>query len=90
MKILSGKFNAPRQQTLMNTNSTTRLRALTWIIPVGALLIAGPAAVSATDAKEFGFDEPVFIEKTGKSKLALHKRLTGTRPLHTDEAEIYL
>ena len=88
MKILSGKFNAPRQQTLMNTNSTTRLRALTRIIPVGVLLIAGPATVSATDAQEFGFDEPVFIEKTGKSILAQHKRLTGARPLHTDEAEI--
>ena len=55
---------------------------------VGVLLIAGPAAVSATDAEEFGFDEPVFIENTGKSTLARHKRLTGTRSLHPDEAEI--
>ena len=76
MKILSGKFNDPRRQTLMNTHSTTRFRALTRIIPVGVLLIAGPAAVSATDAEEFGFDEPVFIEKTGKSTLAQHKCLT--------------
>ena len=60
----------------MNTHSTTRLCALTRIILVGVLLIAGSAAVSATDAEEFGFDEPVFIEKTGKSTLARQKRLT--------------
>ena len=56
MKILSGKYNAPGRQTLMNTYPITRLCALTRIILVGVLLIAGPAAVSATDAEEFGFD----------------------------------
>ena len=88
MKILPGKLNGPRRQTLTNTHSTTHFRALTRIMSVGVLLIAGPAAVSATDDEEFGFDEPVFIENTGKSTQARHKRLTGTRSLHPDEAEI--
>ena len=56
MEILSGKFNAPGRQTLMNTHSTTRLCALTRVILVGVLLIAGPTTVSAMDAEEFGFD----------------------------------
>ena len=44
--------------------------------------------VSATDAEEFEFDEPVFIEKRGKSTLARRKRLTEARPLYTNKAVV--